>query len=70
MERIHLEGSGSYSSFNILIQAEEKKFTALRGGFENSEDINCQNLTFIMKNGIRKVRNGVDIFEKKEFWFL
>ena len=33
--------------------------------FENSEDINCQNSALIMTNGIRKVKKGVDIFNKR-----
>ena len=34
-------------------------------GFENSEEILCQNSALIIKNGIRKVRKGVDIFDKR-----
>ena len=33
-------------------------------GFENSEDIHCQNSALIMTNGIIKVRQVVDIFDK------
>ena len=38
-------------------------------GFENSEDIHCQNSALIITNGIRKVRLGVDILTK-EFLIL
>ena len=57
------EGSGSHSSINILIGCK-KNFSAL-SGLENSENINCQNSVLIITNGIRKVRKGVDIFDRR-----
>ena len=34
-------------------------------GFENSDEIHGQNSALIIKNGIKKVRKGVDIFDKR-----
>ena len=49
---------------NILTGWENKNHCK-KAGFENSEDIHCQNSTLKMTNGIRKIRLGVDIFDKR-----
>ena len=51
----------SYTYFTIFLQVRKIKVT----GFENSEDEHCQISALKMTNGIRKVRNGVDIIDIK-----
>ena len=50
--------------FNILTGWKNKSHCK-KAGFENSEDINCQNSALKVTNGIRKVRLGMDIFDKR-----
>ena len=50
---------------SIFLQVGQIKVTAKKAGFENSEDINCQNFALKMTNGKRNVRLGVDIFDKR-----
>ena len=50
--------------FNILTGWKNKSHCK-KAGFENSEDINCQNSALKMTNGIRNVRLAVDIFDKR-----
>ena len=47
----------------IFLQVGKIKATSKRG--LKILRINCQNLTLIMTNGIRKVREGVNIFDKR-----
>ena len=53
---------------NILTGWENKNHCK-KAGFENSEDIHCQNSALKMTNGKKKVRIGVDILTK-EFLIL
>ena len=46
-----------------------KKSHCKKAGLENSEDIHCQSSIFKMTNGIRKVRLGVDFFDKRTLDF-
>ena len=55
----------SYTYSTIFLQVGKIKVTAIKAGFENSEDIHCQISALKMTNGIRKVRIGVDIIDKR-----
>jgi len=48
---------------SILLQVEKKSLH--KWGFENSEDIHCQNSVLIMTNEITKFRLGGDIFDQR-----
>ena len=52
-----------YTNFTIFLQVGKIKGTSIQAGFENSEDKHCQISSLKMTNGIRKVRNGVDIID-------
>ena len=58
----------SYTYSSIFLQVG-KKSHCKKAGLENSEDIHCQSSIFKMTNGIRKVRLGVDIFNKRTLDF-
>ena len=55
----------NYSSYLLYLFLQVRKKASALSGVCKFQGYHCQNSTLIMTNGIRKVKLGVDIFDKR-----